>query len=215
MNIGSGPIVYITNFATFQSPVTVMVFSNCEEVRLLQNGKEIATQKPDAGFHLPHPPFTFRLSQFSELHSMLFATGIAKPGTAIGNVRAEGLVGGEIVAVHELQAPGVPTQLMLALDDCGRDLVADGSDWVRIYAHVCDTRGTTYPYGDDQITFKVSGDGELIGQQSGVANPVRAAAGIATALIRSTGKAGSIAVEAAAFGLTTATLKISSREISD
>jgi hypothetical protein len=61
----------------------------------------------------------------------------------------------------------------------------------------------------------VSGDGELIGQQSGVANPVRAAAGIATALIRSTGKAGSIAVEAAAFGLTTATLKISSREISD
>jgi len=213
MNIGSGPMVYITNFATFQSPVTVMVFSNCEEVRLSQNGKEIATQKPDSGFHLPHPPFTFRLSQFSEPHSMLFATGIAKPGTAIGNVKAEGLVGGEVVAVHELQAPGVPTQLTLVLDGCGRDLAADGSDWVRVYAHVCDNRGTTYPYGDDQITFKVSGDGELIGGRSGVGNPVRAAAGIATALIRSTGKAGTISVEAAAFGLTTAILKISSREI--
>jgi beta-galactosidase len=59
MNIGSGPMVYIANFATFQSPVTVMVFSNCEEVRLSQNGKEFATQKPDSGFHLPHPPFTF------------------------------------------------------------------------------------------------------------------------------------------------------------
>jgi beta-galactosidase len=103
---------------------------------------------------------------------------------------------------------------MLAQDDCGRELVADGSDWVRVYAHVCDARGTTYPYGDDQITFKVAGDGELIGGYNGVANPVRAAAGIATALIRSTNKAGTISVEAAAFGLTTATLKISSREIS-
>jgi beta-galactosidase len=215
INIGSGPMIYIANFATFQSPVTVMVFSNCEEVRFSQNGKEIATQKPDSGFHLPHPPFTFRLSQFSELHSMLFATGIAKPGTAIGNVKAEGLVGGEVVAVHELQAPGVPTQLTLVLDGSGGDLAADGSDWVRVYAHVCDKRGTTYPYGDDQITFKVSGEGELIGGRSGVANPVRAATGIATALIRSTGKAGTISVEAAAFGLTTASLKISSREISD
>jgi beta-galactosidase len=86
---------------------------------------------------------------------------------------------------------------------------------VRVYAHVCDNRGTTYPYGNDQITFKVSGDGELIGGRSGVANPVRAAAGIATALIRSTDKTGPIVVEANAFGLTTATLKISSSEISD
>ncbi len=215
LNVGSGPMVYITNFATFHSPDTVMVFSNCEEVRLSQNGAAIATQKPDTGFHLPHPPFTFRLSEFSESRSMLFATGIAKPGTAIGNVKAEGLVGGEAVAVHELQAPGVPTQLMLVQDDCGRELVADGSDWVRVYAHVCDARGTTYPYGDDQIAFKVTGDGELIGRRSGVANPVRAAAGIATALIRSKSKAGTISVEASAFGLTTANLNISSREISD
>jgi len=215
LNVGSGPMVYITNFATFHSPVTVMVFSNCEEVRLSQNGAAIATQKPDTGFHLPHPPFTFRLSEFSESRSMLFATGIAKPGTAIGNVKAEGLVGGEAVVVHELQAPGVPTQLMLVQDDCGRELVADGSDWVRVYAHVCDARGTTYPYGDDQIAFKVTGDGELIGRRSGVANPVRAAAGIATALIRSKSKAGTISVEASAFGLTTANLNISSREISD
>jgi beta-galactosidase len=210
MNIGSGPMVYIANFATFQSPVTVMVFSNCEEVRLSQNGKEFATQKPDSGFHLPHPPFTFRLSQFSELHSMLFATGIAKPGTAIGNVKAEGLVGGAIVAVHELQAPGVPTQLALLLDDCGREMVADGSDWVRVYAHICDARGTTYPYGDDEVTFTVSGEGTVIGDASILANPMRAEAGIATGLIRSTTTAGPITVEASAFGLKAAKLQFSS-----
>ncbi len=209
LSVGSGPMVFIANFATFQSPTTVTVFSNCEEVRLLQNGKEIATQKPDSGYHLPHPPFTFRLAQFSELHSMLFATGVAKPGTAIGNVKAEGLVGGSVVASHELQAPGVPTQIELLLDDCGRETIADGSDWVRVYAHICDARGTTYPYGDDEVTFTVSGEGAVIGDASIFANPVRAEAGIATALIRSTTRIGTITVQASAFGLKNATLRFS------
>ena len=77
-------MIFIANFATFQSPTTVTVFSNCEQVRLTQNGKAVATQKPDAGYHLPHPPFTFRLGQFSELHSMLFATGVANPARLSG-----------------------------------------------------------------------------------------------------------------------------------
>ncbi|MGC2164311.1 MAG: sugar-binding domain-containing protein [Silvibacterium sp.] len=211
LGIGSGPMVFIANFATFQSPTTVMIFSNCEEVRLSQNGKEIATQKPDSGYHLPHPPFTFRLAQFSELHSMLFATGVAKPGTAIGNVKAEGLVGGAVVASYELQAPGVPTQIALVLDDCRREMIADGSDWMRVYAHICDARGVTYPYGDDEVTFAVSGEGAVIGGASLFANPVRAEAGIATVLIRPTTRAGSITVEASAFGLKTATLEFVSR----
>ena len=211
LGVGSGPMVFIATFATFESPATVTVFSNCEEVRLFQNGRVVATQKPDSGFHLPHPPFTFQLTQFSELHSMLFATGVAKPGTAIGNVKAEGLVGGEVVAVHELQAPGVPTQIALVLDDCGREMIADGSDWIRVYAHICDARGTTYPYGDDEVTFTVSGEGAVIGDASILANPMQARAGIATGLICSTTKAGTITVEASAFGLKTATLQFPSR----
>ncbi len=211
MNAGSGPMVFIANFATFQSPMTVTVFSNCEEVRLSQNGKEVATQKPDDGYKLPHPPFTFHLGQFSESRSMLFASGIAKPGTRIGAVKAEGLIGGEVVAVHELKAPGVPTQLKMVVDDCGRELTADGSDWVRVHAHVCDSRGTTYPYGDDAITFTVTGEGELIGGKSGLTNPVCAAAGIATALIRATTTAGAITVEASAFGLKPTTIEVVSR----
>lgn len=211
VGVGSGPMVFIANFGTFQSPTTVTIFSNCEEVRLFQNGKEIATQKPDSGFHMPHPPFTFRLTQFSELHSMLFATGMAKPGTAIGSIKAEGLVGGAVVAIHELQAPGVPAQLVLVLDDCGREIIADGSDWVRVYAHICDARGTTYPYGDDEVTFTVSGEGAVIGGAGIFVNPARAEAGIATALIRSTVAAGMITVEASAFGLKTAMLQFPSR----
>jgi beta-galactosidase len=208
---GCGPMVFIANFATFQSPTTVTIFSNCEEVRLIQNEKEIATQKPDSGYHIPHPPFTFRLSQFSETRSMLFASGVAQPGTAIGSVRAEGLIGGTVVVTYELHAPGVPTQLVLALDDCGYEMTADGSDWIRVYAHICDSRGTTYPYGDDEVTFTVSGEGKFLGNATIRANPARAAAGIATGLIRSSRNAGEIVVVASAFGLKSATLRFSSK----
>lgn len=208
---GSGPMVFIANFATFQSPTTVTVFSNCEQVRLIQNGKEVATNRPDSGYHLPHPPFTFRLEQFSELHSMLFATGVARPGTPIGTVKAQGLVGGTVVATHELRAPGVPTQLRLVLDDCGREMIADGSDWIRVYAHTCDARGTTYPFGEDEVTFRVTGEGSLIGDEKIRANPMRAQAGIATGLVRSTTRPGSITVEAIAFGLMPATLQFTSQ----
>ena len=125
-------------------------------------------------------------------------------------MRAEGLIGGKLAASHVLLAPGAPTQIKLTLDLCGRDLVADGGDWVRVYAHVCDARGATYPYGDDMITFTVSGEGSLIGDASIGANPVRAEAGIATALVRATTKPGTITVRASGFGLTPAEQEIKS-----
>jgi beta-galactosidase len=208
--VGAGPMVFIANFASFQSPTNVTIFSNCDEVRLTQNGSEVATQKPDTGYHLPHPPFTFRLEQFSQLHSMLFATGVAKPGTPIGHVKAEGLIGGKVVAVHELSAPGVPTQLQLVLDDCGRGITADGADWIRIYAHVCDARGTTYPYAETEISFSVRGEGRLIEDDRIQNNPAPSLAGIATGLIQATTRPGAIVVEASAFGLKSASLTFSS-----
>ncbi len=207
----SGPMVFIANFASLQSPTTVTVFSNCEEVRLFQNDKEVATQKPDAGYHLPHPPFTFNLSQFSDSQSMLFSTGVARPGTPIGEVRAEALIGGKVLATHELRAPGVPTHIELHLDGCGIDLIADGADWIRVYAHICDARGTTYPHGEDEVTFAVSGEGRVIGNSAIGANPMRAEAGIATALIQASATPGHITVQVSAFGLKSATLEFESR----
>ncbi len=206
----SGPMVFIANFASLQSPTTVMVFSNCEEVRLFQNDREVARQKPDSGYYLPHPPFTFKLSEFSNAQSMLFSTGVARAGTPIGSVRAEGLIGGKVAATHRIEAPGVPTHIELHLDDCGLGLEAGGADWIRVYAHICDARGTTYPHGDDRVTFTVSGEGALIGDSAIGANPMRAEAGIATALVRSTRTAGRVLVRASAFGLTPATLSFDS-----
>jgi beta-galactosidase len=208
---GSGPMVFIANFAAFHSPAVVTVFSNCEQVRLYQNGKEVATQKPDTGYKLPHPPFTFKVGDFSGTRTMLFSNGVAPTGTEIGELRAEGLIGGKVAAAHHIQSPGEPKALELKLDTCGRDPIADEADWVRVYAHICDARGTTYPYGDDMVTFSVSGQGLLIADEKIFSNPIRAEAGIATALVRTTGIAGSVTVRASSPGLKEAVLQFESK----
>jgi beta-galactosidase len=205
--IGAGPMAFIANFASFYSPSVVTVFSNCEQVRLFQNGKIIATHGPDAGYHLPHPPFTFNVGEFSRTRSMLFASGVAPSGTEIGELRAEGLCDGKVVATHILHSPGVPDHIELKLDTCGLDPIADGADWVRVYASICDARGTTYPFGDDLITFSVSGHGTLVGDESIGANPVRAEAGIATGLIRTAKSSGLVTVRASSPGLKSTTLE--------
>jgi beta-galactosidase len=209
--IDDGPMVFIANFATYQSPTMVTVFSNCEEVRLLQNGTEVSTQKPTRNYALPHPPFTFKVGQFSDEQSTLYMTGVARPGTRVGELKAEGLIGGKVVATYTVHAPGTPTSLVLKADPAGRDLQTDGNDWIRIHAYVCDARGTTHPFADDEITFTIEGEGQIIDDPRIKANPVRAEAGIATVLVRSTPHAGAIMVRATAFGLKPAEVRLQSQ----
>jgi beta-galactosidase len=207
---GGGPMVFIANFATFQSPSNVTVFSNCEQVRLFQNGKELASQPPDPGYRVPHPPFTFKVDDFSRATTMLFASSIAPSGTEIGELRAEGLINGTVAATHIVHSPGVPASIRLRPDMCGRKPVADGADWVRVYAHICDSRGTTHPYADDVVTFSVSGEGSLIGGASIFANPSRAEAGISTALVCTNKVPGLVTVRASAPGLEEGTIQFES-----
>lgn len=142
---------------------------------------------------------------------MIFSNGVAPAGAEIGELLAEGLIGGKLVARHVVHSPGVPTQLRLQVDTCGLDPVADGADWVRVYAHVCDARGVTYPFSDDMVTFSVSGEAALLGGESIAANPLRAEAGIATALVRTTQTAGVVTVHADAPGLKEAAVQFTSR----
>ena len=213
--VDSGPMVFIANFATFHSPSAVTVFSNCDEVRLSQNGKVIATQKPDVMKYVAHPPFTFKAAAFGTERSMLFASGVNEAGVQAGELKAEGLIDGKVVATHVVRSPGVPSRIELTADTAGRDLTADGSDWIRVYAHLVDSNGTTYPYGDDMVTFSVTGPGAIIGDASIGANPMRAEAGIATALVRAGTTPGKITVEATAFGLRSATVEIDAKANTD
>jgi len=66
----------------------------------------------------------------------------------------------------------------------------------------------TAPLADDMITFIVTGEGEIVGGPDIEANPMRADAGIATAIVRSTPRPGKLFVTATAFGLARASLEL-------
>src|SRR5664279_3359407 len=42
-----------------------------------------------------------------------------------GELKAEGLIGGKVVATHVVRTAGVPAQLALSVEEAGRHLVAD------------------------------------------------------------------------------------------
>jgi beta-galactosidase len=98
----------------------------------------------------------------------------------------------------------------LRADLCGRELVADGSDWVRVHAEIRDVRGTVCPFADDLVEFAIQGDGRIVGDGKIGANHVRAEAGIATVLVQAGKNAGEIVVEARAFDLAPGRLEIGS-----
>jgi beta-galactosidase len=219
--VRDGPMVFIANYATFQSPNIVTVFSNCQEVRLSMTTRRgragtqmseqvIATQKPMEGYALPHPPFTFKIGQISEEQSTMYMTGIAPANTAINGLKAEGLIDGKVVATYTVNHPGTPAKLRLEADASDKDLVADGADWIRVHAYITDARGTTHPFANDEVTFTVSGEGTIINDDRIKANPTRAEAGIATVLVRGTTHAGDITIHATAPGLSPAELTFKS-----
>ena len=66
-------------------------------------------------------------------------------------LKAGGIDCEKVVASHVVRPPGARADAVVEADFCGWDLLADGSDWVRVYAKVCDARGTVCPFADDMI----------------------------------------------------------------
>jgi beta-galactosidase len=195
-NVNSGPMVYIANWWTSTSPTNVTVYSNCSQVKLYLNNTLIATQSPDKGSgvtHMPHLPFTF--------------SGLT---WRAGTLRADGLINNNVVASYSVSTPGTATRLVVSIDTAKQNLVANGVDFAIVQASVVDQNGTIVPTNSTSITFTVTGAGMLIGDSSIGANPVTAGAGIAAALVRTTGNAGQITVTASASGLQSGSASVTS-----
>jgi beta-galactosidase len=186
--VSTGPMVYIANYWTPESPTDVRVFSNCPEVELSLNGTVIARQKPDKNAisgNLAHAPFTFKV-----------------PAFVAGTLKATAYEGIIPMATYRVRTPGAPSALRLLYDYSGKALQAGGTDVVFVYAQVVDADGTIVPTATHQVTFTVNGGASLIG------TPVKAEAGIASVLLRSGMNGGAVTVRASAPGLSSDQLRI-------
>ena len=148
------------------------MYSNCEEVELILNGRLISRQKPDNdrnSTNLNFPPFSFRISEF-----------------AAGTLEAKGFIAGKEVVKTERNTPDTPVKIILSLDLSGKELAADKNDIGFVHASITDAEGTVIPGDIRAVSYTVEGDAELVGD-----NPRNAEAGISTILLKALENPGS------------------------
>lgn len=171
--------------------IRVRVFSNCDQVELLLNGKSLGVQQMPRNQYLDwQVPYT--------------------PGT----LTAVGLNHNQEAARYAVQTTGAPASLRLIAEVS--NLHANGEDVAPIRVEVVDTNGRVVPDSDNLIQFAVSGAGELAGvangnpasHESNVGNQRKAFRGLCMVLVRATDRPGNITIHAQANGLPPAHLVI-------
>ena len=191
----SGPMVRIASFWTAASRIdSLWVFSNCDSVSLFLNGALVARKGPWGSStinNLEHRPFLFSLPSFQA-----------------GTLRAEGVIGGAVKAMHEVKTSVAANKVQVALDTANQSIQADGSDLAIVYASIVDSNGTLMPAAVNNVTFSVSGPALIL---AGDGNPLAAVAGIATVYIQTKfNQPGLITVTASASGLTSGSATVTS-----
>ena len=173
----------------------VTVFSNCDSVRLTMFDGEHCWTLPvphEAG-HAPSQPVVFRDAwDFFEARDWSYT----KRNWQNVKMVAEGIIGGKVVCCEEKMPSRRSTKLRLYVDEMGKKLVADGSDFVVVVCEVTDDLGHVRRLAKENIRFTIEGEGEIIGDAAINANPRAVEWGSAPVLIRSTRQAGKIKIKA-------------------
>jgi beta-galactosidase len=136
---------------------------------------------------------------------------------APGTIEARGFKGDRVVTTTKRETTGPAAKLVMTADR--REVSADGEDVAFFAVEVQDAHGRAVPITDNLVTFKVAGEGKLIGvgngdptdQESDKGNSRKAFSGLCMAIVQSTKAAGSIAVEATSPSLASASIAIASK----
>lgn len=203
----TGPVIFIaSNWDQPTADSKVIVYSNCDSVTLLLNGRKLRSQKPDGGpetshegrgnrqglyfnggnaNNLEHPPFTFGNIAYA-------------PGT----LTAVGFRSGKVIAQQSVTTPGKAYKAVLETGINGKAFNANG-DVIFVYVKLVDEHNNMVSVADLPVTLHVSGDAELVSPES-----VKAEAGIATFLLRSGHKKGTVTLNAVAPGINSGHLNV-------
>jgi beta-galactosidase len=190
------PVLHILphwNWKTGQT-IDVWAYTNCDEVELFLNGKSVGVRKKTG----------------DELHMMWRLT--YEPGT----LKAVGKRGSNVLT-EEVKTAGAPAKIVLQPDR--KVISADGRDLSFITVKVLDDKGTLVPDAGNLVRFKISGEGKIAGVDNGSETDIEtfkadhrnAFNGLALVVLQSTGKAGTITLEATSDGLEGSTVLVHSK----
>jgi beta-galactosidase len=172
---------------------TVEVYTNCQQVDLLLNGKSLGSKSK----HSDDTPLRWTV-----------------PYQA-GTLKAVATNNGQVVATDSLRSAGKPAKIVLTAD---RQTLADDFDDVCfVRATVTDDNGVTVPDAKPLIQFSVNGPGRIIGvdnsdnsdHTSFIASERHAYRGRCLAIVRATAASGAITIGATAAGFPAASIDLS------
>jgi beta-galactosidase len=134
---------------------------------------------------------------------------------AAGTLEARGYAGDRLVLTARRETTGAAAAIQLVPDR--NRIVADGRDVAVVEVRVTDASGRTVPTAHDQVTFRLSGAGKLIGVGNGDpssheadhADTRSAFNGLCCAIVQADRSAGDIRLDASAPGLKGAVAVIS------
>jgi len=188
-----GANLFIAHEMTQFSGNDVVVFSNCDSVRLVSlDGWKTATlpvvHRADGQ---PNAPVVFKdFWDFWQARDLSYSQRSWQKVTLV----AEGIKGGRVVCREEKMPSRRSTRIRLYADELGKPLVADGSDFIVVVAEITDDNGHVRRLAREHVTFRVEGEGRLIGDASIAANPRQVEWGSAPCLVRSTHRPGKIRI---------------------
>ena len=190
----TGPMVHIAHILSPFSPKDVTVYSNCEEVRLTycKGGKTYRYKKDPQAGGMPSPVITFH-DVFDVMNDKRLTRQRRHDDSYL---LAEGIIGGKVVATHQVFPARRPSKIKLWVDHEGVDLKADGSDQVVVVAAVTDAKGNIKRLNNYAIRFDLEGPGSLIGNAETFTNPRQVQWGTAPIIVRSSTTPGTIKVRA-------------------
>lgn len=175
--------------------IAVWVYSNLDKVELLVNGQSLGTKPMEKNGHLAW--------------NVKYA-----PGT----IEARGYRDGKVAMTAKRETTGQVATLVMKADR--REVFADGEDVAMFAVEARDAQGRLVPVTDNEVSFRVSGAGQLIGtgngdptnQQPDKGASRKAFGGLCMAIVQSTKFAGEITVEATSPGLTSARIIIPAKK---
>ena len=180
---GSEPVLHLFPHwdwdQRFGEPIPVWVHSNLDSVEVFLNGKSQGSQKV-----LPLTHLEWKVKY--------------EPGV----LEARGTKDGKVVLVEKRETTGDPVSIRLTPDR--NEINADGADVCILRVEVLDKEGRALPTAANLISFKVSGEGALIGvgngdpncQESDKAAKRSLFNGLAQVIVQATKTPGTIIVEA-------------------
>ncbi len=179
------------NYANGEN-VVVELYSNCEQIELLQNGKSLGVKS---------------LADFED-HIYKWSVDFAE-----GKIEARGVKDGESTKVA-LESAGEPVGVKLVVD---RDsMAANGKDAVHVVAQLVDKKGRSVSYTDKIVEFSIEGECRVLGVDNGhaanimpfQATNVKTSQGRCLMILQSEDVASTISVSAVAEGLTSNEISI-------